>query len=258
VCSFNRQLLEHQIITTRRSIEIRKLILSQNARETQRSIKEYNSRKLILQALKTLKNIPSLRNDTIYRNQITKGIIHNTEIYRLILQGRQNFTIWVKKHPLIARNQSYRLREFEILQNAYKQQNEHSYDIKLLQKLAAITMKPIEIIEFTNKFDPIPFPGVDVGQGDSGLIKDVSDTALAILDRGSQFFENVVDKGINVLSKPIKIVIIVAIIIGGIILLLIAYKYFLAKKGDNAKANMTINLQLHPHIWKEYDKYHKK
>jgi len=27
-----------------------------------------------------LKNIPSLRNDTVYRNQIEKGIIHNTEI----------------------------------------------------------------------------------------------------------------------------------------------------------------------------------
>jgi len=154
-----------------------------------------------------LKNIPSLRNDTIYRNQITKGIIHNTEIHLLIQQGCQNFTNLVKKHPLIARNQSYRLKEFEILQKAYKQPNEHSYDMKLLAELAAITIKPIEIIEFTNKFEPIPFPGVDVGQGISGPIKDVSDKGLAILDRGSQLVENVVDKGINVLSEPIKIVI---------------------------------------------------
>jgi len=76
--SFNRQLLEQQIITMRRSIENRKLIMSQNAREAQRSIEEYNSRKLILQTLKALKNIPLLRNDTIYRNQIAKGIIHST------------------------------------------------------------------------------------------------------------------------------------------------------------------------------------
>jgi len=55
--SFNRQLLEQQIITTRRSIENRKLILTQNARQTQRSTEEQNSRKLILQALKRLKNI---------------------------------------------------------------------------------------------------------------------------------------------------------------------------------------------------------
>jgi len=59
--------------------------MSQNARKTQRSIKEYNSRKLILQALKTSKNIPSLIND--YRNQIVEGIIHNTVNYRLIQQG---------------------------------------------------------------------------------------------------------------------------------------------------------------------------
>jgi len=138
--SFNRQLIEQQIITTRRSIENRKLILSQNVRETQRSIEEYNSRKLILQAHKRLKNIPFSRNDTIYRNQITKGIIHSTEIYRLIQQGHQNFTDWVKKHPLIARNQSHRLREFDSLQKAYKQQNKYSRDIQILEELAAITI----------------------------------------------------------------------------------------------------------------------
>jgi len=78
--------------------------LSQNARETQRSVEEYNFRKLILQALKRLKNIPLKKNIyTIYRNQITKGIIHNTEIYRLIQQELQNVTDWVKKHPLIAK-----------------------------------------------------------------------------------------------------------------------------------------------------------
>jgi len=107
-------------------------------------------------------------------------------------------------------------------------------------------MKPIKVIEYTNNFDPIPFPGVDVGQGISGLIRDVSETGLAVLDRGSQLVENVVDKGINVLSEPIKIIIITASIIGGIIVLLLAYKYFLAKEGDNAKVNTAINLQLHP------------
>ena len=99
---------------------------------------------------------------------------------------------------------------------------------------------------------------MDVGQVISGFIKDESDTGLAILDQGSQLVENVVDQGINVLSEPTKIVIIAASIIGGIISLLIAYKSFLAKNGDNAKVNMAINLQLHPHIWKEYDKHYKK
>ena len=71
ILAFNEQLLkQQQIVTTRRSIENRKLILSQNAHETQRALKEYNSRKLILQTLKTLKNIPALKNGTIYRNRI--------------------------------------------------------------------------------------------------------------------------------------------------------------------------------------------
>jgi len=65
-----------------------------------------------------------------------------------------------------------------------------------------------------------------------------------------------VDKGINVLSELIEIIIITASIIRGIILLLIAYEYFLVKEGENAKVNTAIILQIHPHIWKEYDKYH--
>ena len=69
--------------------------------------------------------------------------------------------------------------------------------------------------------------------------------------------ENVVDKGINVLSEPIKIAIIAASIVGGIIFPLIAYKYFLAKENKHANVNMSVNLQLHPHIWKELDKYYK-
>jgi len=257
VLSFNRQLFEQQIITTKRSIENRKLILSRNAHATQRSIEEYNSIKLILQALKKLKNIPSLRNDTIYRNQIMKGIIHNTEIYRLLNQEHQNFTKWIKEHPLIARNQSQRLEEFENMQKTYKSQNQPNENIKILQDLAAITIKPIEILEFTHKYKPIPFPEADLGQGISGLIKDVSDAGATILNQGSQLIENVIDKGVSVISEPIKIVNIAASIIGGIMVLLIAYKYFLKDKQENANINMAINIQLHSHIWEKYNEYHE-
>ena len=103
ILAFNEQLLKQQIVTTRRSIENRKLILSQNAHETQRALKEYNSRKLILQ---TLKALPTLKNDTIYRNRIQNGIIQNTEIYKIIKNSEQNLTQWRQKHPLIIRNQS--------------------------------------------------------------------------------------------------------------------------------------------------------
>jgi len=43
-----------------------------------------------MQSNKQLENITlenfSLRNDNVYRNQIEKGIIHNTEIYGMIIR----------------------------------------------------------------------------------------------------------------------------------------------------------------------------
>jgi len=69
-----------------------------------------------------------------------------------------------------------------------------------------------------------------MGQGISGLIKDVSDAGATILNQGSQLIEKVIEKDVSVISEPIKIVIIAASIIGGIIVLLIAYKYFLKRK----------------------------
>jgi len=94
-------------------------------------------------------------------------------------------------------------------------------DIKILEELRTFTIKPIEIFEFTNNPEPIPFPGVDLGQAIVGLVQDISEWGSQVIDRGAQFVNNIVDKGINVLTEPIKIVIIAASIAGGLILLLI-------------------------------------
>jgi len=96
----DKQLLEQQIANTRMMIENRKLALSINARDTQREIEEYNLRKLILNTLKNLKSIPDLRNDTIYSNRIRRGILINTEIYRIINQSQINIYNWEKQHPI--------------------------------------------------------------------------------------------------------------------------------------------------------------
>jgi len=254
--SFNRQLLEEQIITTRRSTENRKLIMSQNARETQRSIEENNSRKLILQALKTLKNIPSLRNGTTYRNQIAERIIHNTEIYRLI-QGRENFTKWVDSHPLILRNQSYRLKEVERMQKAHKKPYEQSQDLNILEEYSSNNAKTHKNNRIHQQIRSHTFPWHRRGPGGiGGLIRDVSQVGLKVLGRGTQLVENVVDKGLNVLSEPIKIVIITASIICGIFILLIACKYFKPNHVDEVTVYALTDLQMHPHIWKYYNKYH--
>jgi len=256
ILAFNRQLLQQQIVTTRRSIENRKLILSRNARETQLAIKECNSRKLILQALKKLKNIPSLRNDTVYRNQVESGIIYNTKIYRIIKNDHHNLTKWVKEHPLGIRNQSQRLQQFDEMQKILKDENKHSENIKILQELATITIKPIKILEFTNNYEPIPFPGVDMGLGISGVIKDISDAGIKILETGSNLVRDIVDKGVSVISEPIKIIIIAASILGGIIILLIAYKYLYKEKHEKANINLATNIHLRLHIWKKYEEYH--
>ena len=97
--SVDKQLLEQQIANTRMMIENRKLALSINARDTQRETEEYNIQKLILNTLKSLKSIPHLRNDTIYSNRIHRGILINTEIYRIINQFQINISNWEKQHP---------------------------------------------------------------------------------------------------------------------------------------------------------------
>jgi len=258
ILAFNRQLLQQQIITTRRSIENRKLILSRNARETRMAIQEYNSRKLILQTLKTLQNIPSLRNDTVYRNQINKGIIYNTEIYRIIKTNQQNMTRWKEKHPLISNNQSQRLEQFDEMNKMLKKENTYSEDLKLLKELVTMTIKPIQPIEFTNNFEPIPFPGAGEGFGISGVIESIGNAGIKILDTGSNLVKDVVQTGANLISEPIKIVIIAISTVAGIIILLIMYKFIYKAEQQINEVNVITDISLHPHIWKGYEKGHKR
>jgi len=192
ILAFNRQLLQQQIVIARRSIENRKLILSRNAYETQRAIQEYNSRKLILQTLKRLQTIPSLRNDTVYRNQIQQGFIYNTEIYRIIKADHENMTQWMKEHPLVISNQSIRIKQFDNIQKNLRDKNTYAKDTEILKQLTEITVKPIQHINFTNQYEPIPFPGIDVGQGICGVINSIGDAGVKILDIGSDLVKDVV------------------------------------------------------------------
>jgi len=217
-------------VTTRRSIENRKLILSQNAHETQKALKEYNSRKLILQTLKTLKNIPAQKNDTIYRNRIQHGTIQNTEIYKIIKNNEQNMTQWRQKHPLIIRNQSVRGKQFDDMKAILKKEDSYDHNIKILQELATITVKPNEIT--------------------------ASNTGIRILETGTTLVKDVVSQGLNAISGPIKIIIITASIVGGIILLLIAYKYIHKNEPEKIEINLETHTRIHPHIWKPHDAYY--
>jgi len=84
-----------------------------------------------------------------------------------------------------------------------------------------MTIKPIEVYNFTYHFAPITVPELgieDLNEGIGNVIQFGSD----IVDKGADLITNVVDKGVGLVSEPIKIIIIAASIVGGIILLFAA------------------------------------
>jgi len=71
------------------------------------------------------------------------------------------------------------------MQNILEKENKHAENIKILQELATTTIKPVKIIEFTINYEPIPFPGVDMGLRISEVIKDICDAGIKIIDTSS-------------------------------------------------------------------------
>jgi len=124
--------------------------------------------------------------------------------------------------------------------------------------MATISEKPIEIIEFTNEYKPVLFPGADAGLGISGIIKTVSDTGTRVLETGTTLVKDVVSQGLNVISGPTKIIIITASVVGGITILLITYKYLHKRQLEKVEINLITHMQTHPYIWKHHDAYYKK
>jgi len=215
--SVDKQLLEQQIAYTRMMIENRKLALSIIARDTQREIEEYNLRKLILNTLKNFKSISDLRNDTIYSNRIHRGILINTEIYRIINQAHINISNWEKQHPIKQVNAEQQRKNLEESFKRHKQKFDLTQELEDLQDIVEMTIKPVEIYNFTY-FVPITVPELgieDFNEGIGNVIQFGSD----IVDKGADLITNVVDKGVGLVSEPIKITIIAASIVGGIILL---------------------------------------
>ena len=166
-------------------------------------------------------------------------------------QCRHNFTQWNKRHLLVIRNQSNRLQEFNRIIRYHKSQYDLAQDMQELGEIEVMTLQPILIYTFTNKYEAIEFPGVNIGNSIGGGIRDVANVGIRVIDKGTQLITDVVDKGLNIVSEPIKIIIITASIAGGIILLLVAYKYA-HNNETNTNTNFTNDYKLHPHIWKHF------
>ena len=158
---------------------------------------------------------------------------------------------------MIKTNQSNRLQQFDTMQQVLEKENTFSQDIQILKGITNITTKPIRHIDFTNKYEPIPFPGVDVGVGISGVINTL-EAGNKILDTGSNLVKDVVQTGANLISQPLKIIIIASCILGGLIILLISYKFVNKTKINTGHINfIKMNLAT-SHIWKKYDEYHAR
>ena len=214
----NRQLLEQQIANSRMIIENRRLALSINARDTQREIEEYNVRKLILNALKSLKSIPDIRNVTIYSNPIRRGILINTEVYCIINQSHANVSTWDKQHPTKQINAEQQKKNLEESFERHKQNFDLTQDLEDLREIVEMTIKPVEVYNFTYHFVPITVPELEIEDLNEG-IGNVIQLGSDIVDEGADLITNVVDNGVSLVSEPIKIIIIAANIVGGIILL---------------------------------------
>jgi len=92
-----------------------------------------------------------------------------------------------------------------------------------------------------------------IGEGIGGVISEVADVGFKIIDKGTDLGTTVVDTGLNILSEPIKIIVIIGSIIGGIILFIfIKYRKQILpnpnKNKDLTKLHNYANLE--PPIWK--------
>jgi len=100
----------------------------------------------------------------------------------------------------------------------HKQNFDLTQDLEDLQDIVEMTVKPVEVYNFTYHFVPITVPELgieDLNEGIGNVIQFGSD----IVDKGGDLITNVVDKGVGLVSEPIKIIIIAASIVGGITLL---------------------------------------
>ena len=91
-------------------------------------------------------------------------------------------------------------------------------DLEDLQDIVEMTMKPVEVYNFAYHFVPITVPELGIENFNEG-IGNVIQLGSDIVDKGTDLITNVADKGVGLVSEPIKIIVIAASIVGGIILL---------------------------------------
>ena len=123
-----------------------------------------------------------------------------------------------KQHPIKQVNAEQQRKNLEESFKRHKQNFDLTQDLEDLQDIVEMTIKPVKVYNFTYHFDLITVPELGIEDFDEGM-GNVIQFGSDIVNKGVDLIANVVDKGVGLVSEPIKIIIMATSIVGGIILM---------------------------------------
>jgi len=248
----DRQLIEGQIALSRTTIENRQLALAAGKASAQEAIINYNLHKRILRLMDHLEQVPGLKNNTIYRNTLRKGLIECKELYWYgknlsEFASRYENTENIQRVEQLVSNAPI-LRQ-ELYELEIRAQQTIPWQIEV-ENIVNATLPAFERINFTFHWDPVTldFNNLSWGNGAREVLGQVLGFGGKVVDDVAGVFNNVVDKGADVIehtedtvsgffSGPIKMIIIIVGTIIGIILVMVfgscAMRYYKTGKSPN-------------------------
>jgi len=257
--AIDEQLIEAQIALARATIENRRLALAAGKAGAQAAIINYHLHKRIMQLMAHLEPIKELKNNTVYRNTLHRGLIEARELYWYgknlsHFDARYEDTEALEEVEQIVSNAPM-LRQ-ELLEAEIRAQQTLAFEVEV-ENIKNATLPPFEIINFTFHWDPVTldFNNLSWGNGAREILGQVLGFGGKVVDDVAGVFNNVVDKGADVIehtedtvsgffSGPIKMIIIIVGTIIGIILVLVfgscAMRYY--KTGKTPNTNEALKL----------------
>jgi len=252
--SIDRQLIEGQIELARVTIENRQLALAAGKASAQAAIINYHLHKRVMQLMAHLEPLKGLKNNTVYRNTLHKGLIECEELYWYgknlsHFDARYEDTEALDEVELLVSNAPILRQE---LQEAEMRAQQTLPFILEVERIENATLPPFALINFTFHWDPVTldFNNLSWGNGAREILGDVLGFGGKIVDDVAGVVNNVVDKGADVVehtedtvsgffSGPIKMIIIIVGTIIGIILVLLfgscALRYYKTGKTPDTK-----------------------
>ena len=257
--AFDKEILQQATDNSRAILQNRQSALAAGKKQEQQAIIDYHLLKRVLMLLEELNPVPGLENNTIYRNEITRGLVKSKALYWFGKNLSHFYEKWgnaeeiqrVRQDLAIQDKQQIRL---QILNETIHEEVSDRYG---LMEIINATLSPIEIINFNITWNPIAVEFVNPNwTGGAGrVLRDVLQFGGKIADDVSGVVNNVVDKGVDVIehtedtvsgffSKPIQIIIIAVSSVIGLIIMLVmgscAWRY--AKTGKTPNPEKALKL----------------